>query len=162
MKPVKLSTLGVIGSRSICALHCRTQLTHARRDAELRMGGHQQHENNKDIVQGKQFQLLMFLPVIKQGSDEEDQSAKQPCPVQLIERRTHHVTRKFNGRQHAEQGWRFYKGKENDPANPDDQREEHEKTYEGHGGKSISLALVSRCFRNFERKREIPIAMKPQ
>ena len=98
------------------------------------------------MAEGKGLELCFVDLVIKQRTDQEDKSGEQSDPVKLVQRSPYDVAGEFGGGQDGEERRRFNKGKEDDPADPDDQREKHEKSKEGHGGSSIAGRVIGNKF----------------
>ena len=77
-------------------------------------------------------------PVVSQRANQKNDARKEPYPMQLVQRYAHYVAGKPGCWQYREESLRFHKSKEDDPANPDDQREKHEESEEGHVSCSIA------------------------
>ena len=105
-----------------------SQFAHARRDPELRKHREAQHEHNKNMAQSERPELNVLLPVVEQRRGQKNYTGYQSHPVQLGQRRAHHVAGELCRWQSSEERGCFDKGKENDPADPYDQRQQHEKS----------------------------------
>ena len=68
-------------------------------------------------------------PVVEQGTAKEDDPAENRNPVQFAQRTSNHIARQMSIRQNARSKHRRrqHERKENQPTNPADQREQHEK-----------------------------------
>jgi len=101
---------------------------HARHDTELRIRGEQQHQHDQNVAGGERLEASVFELVVRQRADQKNESGNESHPVQLCQRYAHYIASHARGRQNQEERTRFNERKEDDPADPDDQRQQHEES----------------------------------
>src|SRR6266446_4710797 len=71
-------------------------------------------------------------PAVQHGAREKNDARDNGNPVQLAERPSHDVAGQMRVRQNMKGCRCEYEGEKDEPADPDDQREQHEIAQEGH------------------------------
>ncbi len=98
---------------------------------------------------GEQPRLSVFQIVVGDGTEQEDQPGDDSHPVQLRETGTDHVAGELRAGQYMKSSGGFDKSKENNSADPNHQREEHQSAQPTHTGTAtlwaISRRIVSAC-----------------
>src|ERR1700691_635587 len=74
---------------------------------------------------------------VKQGTSKKDDSGDQSNPVQLTQSAPHHIARQMGRGQNRERRGRKHESKKDQPADPADQRQQHEETKQRHSGRII-------------------------
>ena len=134
MQRVELNAFGIVDGRSAHFAERRPQNIHAWNDAELRNQRKGQHEAKKDISRCKDMCSSVGQAAVEHRTDQEDDSGDNGNPVQLAQSPSDNVACEVRCGQNREGSRCEHEGKENQTADPDDQRQEHEKTQEGHSG----------------------------
>src|SRR5580704_8299228 len=69
---------------------------------------------------------------VEQRTAEKNNSGNHANPVQLAQSAPNYIAGQMSGRQNGKRRRREHKCKEDEPADPADQRQEHKKTQKGH------------------------------
>jgi uncharacterized repeat protein (TIGR03803 family) len=150
MQSVKLNAIGIIGRRGDNVAERCAQNVHARHDAELRDESESKHRAKDYVSRGEDVCSTVGEPTVEQGTKEEDDPGNNGDPVQFAESASDHVAGQMSVRQHGrniERCWREDESKEDQPADPDDKRKQHEKTQQRHNERNYSRdkALSTVC-----------------
>ena len=140
-----------------CARDCRSgrsdfaerrpQNVHARHDAELRDQGEREHQAEQNVTRSEHMRSSVGEAAVEQRTDQENDSRDQwrsnaTCPERARPRCRQDAC--LAARRNCECRGRQDESKKDQPADPDDERKQHEKTQEGHDARIIcSRGIVS-------------------
>src|SRR6266496_3010720 len=86
---------------------------------------------------------------VEQGTDQVDDAGDDGDPMQLVERAPHQIAREVRAGQNLKRRGREHKREEDETADPDNEREHHNKAKDGHDGRIIVGVNSNYCSRFF-------------
>src|SRR6266567_1764830 len=89
------------------------------------------------MTHGEDMCCTVGETAVDKRSGQEDEAGKDGDPMQLAERASDHVPCEMRAWQNLKRRGREHKSEKHQTTDPDDEREQHEETQEGHDGEII-------------------------
>ena len=136
MQCVELHAQRVVDRHGAEVGDLRAQRVHARDDPELRKQSENQHQTDEDVAQSEEMRNAFGDVAVGQRCGEKNKSGDDGDPMQLAERASDDVSREMRIGQNprSEYGGRKHEGEEDQSADPDYERQQHEIAQERHVG----------------------------
>src|ERR1700678_1287173 len=133
MQGVELHPLGVIEWRGSHIPQRSPQHIHARDDAELRDQRERQHQTEQHVPRCEHMRRPIGKAAMQQGTRQKNHSGKEANPMQLAKRPPYDIASSMSAWQalwNRKRRRREDERKKDQAANPDDERQKHEKAKE--------------------------------
>ena len=142
MQRIELNAIWIVDRRGSQIAERRPQDVHARNDSELRDQREREHQAQQHMARCKNMRSAVSESAVEQRADEKDDSGDDSNPVQFSQRASDDITGEMRVGQHigdVERRWRQHECEEDEPADPADERKQHEKAEEGHDMRIIAV-----------------------
>jgi len=130
MQSVKLNPNRIVDRHGSEVDNLPAQGVHARHDPELRDERECQHQAQEHVAASEYVRGSVSKATVEQGADKKDNAGNDGNPVQLAERSSDDIACEMRARQNLKRGRSKHESKEDQPADPTDERQKHEKTQE--------------------------------
>ena len=139
MQRIELNALRIVDRRSADFSQRRPRSIHARNNTELRNQCEREHSAQQHVSRRKHMRGAIGKAAVEQGADQIDDSGNKAIQCSLPKARPTTLPARWVVGQNRECRRRQHECKKDQPADPQDERKQHEKTKERH---SVSIVVV--------------------
>src|ERR1700716_1722155 len=126
MQRVKLHARGIVQSDLGEVADRSAQVVHARDDPELRDERESKHQADDYVTRRKDMRSTVYEAVVKQRTSEKYQPGDNGNPMKFAQSPADKVSSEMGVGQNLKRSWCQDERKENQSADPDDERKQHE------------------------------------